>query len=105
MVIFDAALVLAVVGVVVYGALHLLMRASDRRRLMPAHGQWRNAHYDVDGTTHIVVQKISIDGHQVLDEHVVSTVRIDDHDYDAKFLTAMAKARERRALFEAEEEG
>jgi len=38
----------------------------------------------------------------VVDEHVIATLRVDDPEYDAKFLSAMATARERRALFEAE---
>ena len=51
----------------------------------------------------MVLQKISSSG-VVLDEHVVATVPVDDPDYDAKFLTAMNTARERRALFEAEQD-
>jgi hypothetical protein len=43
-------------------------------------------------------------GVNVLDEHVVARIPVDDPDYDAKFMAAMAAARERRALFEAEEE-
>jgi hypothetical protein len=103
MMILDAAFVLGMVGLILYGTIRLLTRPQDQRPALPAGGQWRTAHYDVDGSTHIVVQKISTDGHHVLDEHGVETIRIDDHDYDSKFLSAMARARERRALFETEE--
>jgi hypothetical protein len=34
---------------------------------------------------------------------VITKLDVEDPDYDAKFLAAMATARERRALFEAEE--
>ena len=50
-----------------------------------------------------MVQKTSPTGVNVLDEHSVATIRIDDPEYDAKFLAAMATARERRALFESED--
>jgi hypothetical protein len=40
----------------------------------------------------------------VVDEHAIASIPVDDPEYDAKFLTAMSIARERRALFEAEEE-
>jgi hypothetical protein len=48
--------------------------------------------------------KVSAGGSQVLDEHVVARISTADPDYDAKFMTAMAAAPERQALFEAEEE-
>jgi hypothetical protein len=41
----------------------------------------------------------------VLDEHVIATVRSDDPEYDDKFLVAMNAARQRQALFEAEDGG
>jgi hypothetical protein len=66
-------------------------------------GQWRAVHYDVKGQTRISLQKISPGGVRV-DEHVIATIPVDDPDYDAKFLTAMSSARERRALFETEED-
>jgi hypothetical protein len=47
--------------------------------------------------------KVSAGGAQVLDEHLVARIPTADPDYDAKFMTAMAAARERQALFEAEE--
>jgi len=103
MVILEAALVLGMVWVIVYGTIRLLTRTQDQRRPAARAGQWRETHYDVDGETRVVLQKISPSGAQVLDEHVIATLRVDDPEYDAKFLTAMSTARERRALFEAEE--
>jgi hypothetical protein len=38
----------------------------------------------------------------VLDEHVVASIPTADSEYDAKVMAAMAAARERQALFEAE---
>ena len=66
---------------------------------------WAEKHYDVQGTTRVVLQRISPTGDAVLDEHVIATVPVDDPEYDAKFLDAMSTARERRALFETEERG
>jgi len=103
MVILEAAVVLGMVWVIVYGTIRLLTRPQDQARPVVRAGQWREAHYDAGGETRVVLQKISPSGAQVLDEHVIATVRVDDPDYDAKFLTAMSTARERRALFEAEE--
>src|ERR1700712_4410616 len=102
MVIVDVALVLGMAGLILYGTIWLLTRPQDRRRPVPR-GQWRTAHYDVDGTTHVVVQKLSPSGGEMFDEHEVAAITIDDPAYDATFLAAMATARERRALFETEE--
>ncbi len=104
MVLFDAVLVLGVVGLVVYGATRLLSRARYRMPVGAAPGQWRTTHYDAKGSTRVVLQKMSPSGANLLDEHVVATLRLDDPDYDTLFLAAMASARERRALFEQEED-
>ena len=105
MVLLEVALVFGAVGVLVYWTFRLVSRFHDqgRRPVSPA-GHWRAAHYDVKGQTHVVLQKISTSGANVVDEHIIATVATDDPDYDAKFLTAMSIARERRALFEVEEE-
>jgi hypothetical protein len=102
MVIIEAAFVIGVVGVVFYFILRLLAPSPDQRPVSRA-GQWVAVHYDVKDVTRVVLQKVSPTGASVLDEHIVSTIRIDDPEYDAKFLGAMAAARERQALFEAEE--
>ena len=96
---------IGVVGAIVYATVRLLMRAQpqDERRPAAVPGRWRVAHYDKAGETHVVLQKVSETGSRVLDEHVVAAVRVDDPEYDAKFLAAMAAARERQALFEAED--
>lgn len=104
MVLLEAAVVVGILSVIVYGTIWLLMRPKGPRRpVMPA-GQWQAAHYDVKGETHVVLQKVSPGGVNVLDEHVIATIPVGDPDYDAKFLAAMTTARERRALFEVEED-
>jgi hypothetical protein len=101
-VIIEAAVVLGLVGLGLYWTFRLLMRSPDQRRLAARSGRWQINHYDVKGATRVVVQKVS--DASVLDEHVVATIPIDDPEYDAKFLAATSAARERRALFETEQE-
>ena len=103
MAVLDAVLVLGIVALLVYGTMRLLDRPQQQRHPASGAGQWRTVHYDVQGTTRVALQKVSPSGTDVLDEHVVATVAVDDPRYDEKFLAAMATARERRALFEAEE--
>ena len=98
----EAALVIAVLGGLVYLTVRLLERTQERPRQVTGPGVWQVTHQDVEGTTRVLVQKISESG-RVLDEHLVATVRADDPAYDEKFLAAMAAARERRALFQAED--
>jgi hypothetical protein len=104
MAVLDVALVFAIVGLIVYGCFRLLMRADVQRRPTSPAGRWRVAHHDVKGETRVVLQRISPSGANLVDEHVVASVRVDDPEYDAKFLAAMSTARERLALFEAEED-
>jgi hypothetical protein len=104
MVIFEAAFVLAVLGLITYATIRLLTRSQEERPPVSLAGHWRVAHHDVKGETHVVLRKHALGSGKVLDEHVIATVRVDDPDYDAKFLAAMSAARERRALFEAEDE-
>lgn len=101
MVILEAAAVLGLLGVLVYGTIVLLTRAKQEPH--HTHRQWRVTHYEASGTTRVVVQLVSPTAAHVLDEHLVATVPVDDPDYDHKFLAAMSTARERRALFETEE--
>ena len=100
--IIEAAFVLGLLGLICYGVIRLLTHVPTRPSVSNA-GRWVTVHYDVNGVTRVAVQKVSPTGASVLDEHIISTIPIDDPEYDAKFLTAMAAARERRALFEAEE--
>jgi hypothetical protein len=104
MVLLDAVVVLGVIGLVVYGAARLLGRARYQLPAASSPGQWRATHYDAKGVTKVVLQKMSPTGANLLNEHVVATIPLDDPDYDTLFMTAMAAARERRAMFESEED-
>jgi hypothetical protein len=104
MVLVDAVVVLGVIGLVVYAGVRLLSRARYTLPAASSPGQWRATHYDVKGVTKVVLQKMSPTGANLLNEHVVATIPLDDPDYDTKFMTAMAAARERRAMFESEED-
>ena len=102
MVFLEAAFVFGLLGVVTYVILRSLLPPAQSRPATRS-GRWVVVHYDADGSTRVAVEKVSTGGVTVLDEHVVATIAIDDADYDAKFLAAMAAARERQALFEAED--
>jgi hypothetical protein len=104
MVLVDAVVVLGVIGLVVYAAARVLSRVRYQQPAVSSPGQWRATHYDAKGVTKVVLQKLSPTGANLLNEHVVATIPLDDPDYDTKFMTAMATARERRALFESEED-
>lgn len=98
---------LLVLGLLFAFALILLRTwRSPRSAAAPSHGPgvWRTHHYDAKGTTRVVVQKVSAGGANILDEHLVSTIALDDPEYDAAFLAAMSTARERRAMFESEQD-
>jgi hypothetical protein len=96
-------------GLLIVGALGLLLYAVIRAlETKPGHpavtaGHWRVAHYDVTGHTRVVVHKVRPGGAQVLDEHVIAEIPVDDPEYDELFMTAMATARQRKAIFETEE--
>lgn len=79
---------------------------SVRRPAPPVErgGHWETHHHDVKGVTRVVVRKVSTHGTNILDEHEVATIPVEAEDYDARFLTAMATARERVALFESEQD-
>lgn len=109
MVLVEAAVLVGLLGVVVYAITSFLLRAPDHRspdQRPPASlpGTWRVAHYDADGKTYVVLQKTPASRNAVLDEHVIATVASDDPEYDDTFLAAMSAARQRQALFEAEED-
>jgi hypothetical protein len=100
----DGVVILGIVGVIIYVTTSLLMRGVEQPRLRSAAGgRWQVTHFARDGQTHIVVRKVLDDGATVVDEHHVASVVEDDPDFDARFLEAMAQARERAALFESEE--
>ena len=104
MVLAEAVLVLGLFAVLVFAALRLLLRPDDQQPSTSQPGEWRVAHYDEAGVTKVVIQRFPRAGGSVLDEHVIAALAVDDPEYDQKFLTAMSTARERRALFESEEE-
>ena len=103
MVLLEAAFVFGMLGLMVYATIRLLTQPRIPRRPAAQAGAWQVAHYDAKGETRIVLQKVSpVIG--VVDEHLFAAVRVDDPDYDTRFLTAMATARQRQAMFESEED-
>jgi hypothetical protein len=104
MMMFDSVVVLGVVGLIIYVTISTLMRRVEQPRLIATSGgRWQAAHYAADHATRIVVRKVLPDGATVVDEHLIASLAEDDPDYDAKFLAAMAQARERVSLYESEE--
>jgi hypothetical protein len=107
MVLLEAAFVLGLAALSYYLIIHLLTHPAEGQadpRPATRTGRWLAVHYDVDGVTRVVLEKVSPADATLVDEHLVSEIPIDDPEYDNKFLAAMAAARERRALFEAEDE-
>ena len=100
----EALVLVLLVGGAVFGSVMLDMRTRGPGAGGRGPVEWRVNHRDVHGETRVVLQKVSRGGITVLNEHVVATIRIDDPAYDEKFLAAMNTARERRSLFESEEE-
>jgi hypothetical protein len=106
MVLLEAALVVGLLGIVTYVTILLLTgsgSSSAAGRTAARAGHWVTVHYDTGAETCVAVTKMSTGGAGVLDEHVVARIPVADPDYDDKFIAAMAVARERQALFEAEE--
>ena len=97
----EAVVVLGVAGLLVYGLLRAVTRPTDPSTLP---SRWHVEHYDSRGTTRVVVRRRSSGGRTILDEHPIATIAVDDPEYDEKFMTAMASARQRRAVFEAEDD-
>jgi hypothetical protein len=105
MVMVEAVLVVGLLGLAIFWVTSLLLRSANHGPQASPPGTWRVAHYDVRGETRVVLQKVRERDTKVLDEHVIASVRSDDPDYDDKFLVAMSTARQRQALFEAEDGG
>jgi hypothetical protein len=101
MAMLEGLLSLGAMGLLLYAAIRALQSRSAHPAV--ATGQWRTAHYDVNGRTRVVVHKVRSGGAQVLDEHVIAEIPVNDPDYDILFMTAMATARQRKAIFETEE--
>ena len=100
----EGLLVVGALGMLLYLAIRTL-QSSQGQQQRPAlsSGQWRTTHYDVDGRTKVVVQKVTRAGTHVLDEHLIAEIPVSDPEYDELFMTAMATARQRKAIFETEE--
>ena len=98
----EALAVLGLAGLVIYGLLRAVMGPS--RPEVSSGSQWHVEHFDRRGTTHVVVRRRTSGGHTILDEHAIATIAVDDAEYDEKFMVAMAAARQRRAVFEAEDD-
>ena len=101
MAMLEGLLIVGVLGLLLYA----VIRALESRSGPPAvaAGRWRVDHYEVDGHTRVVVRKVSTGGARVLDEHVIAEIAVSDPDYDELFMTAMATARQRKAIFDTEE--
>jgi hypothetical protein len=100
----EVLFALGCVALIVYGG--IVAVTSRQRRRLPSTvtgARWEAAHFAADHTTRVVVRKVAPTTGVVVDEHLVAAVADDDPDYDAKFLEAMAEARQRVALFESEE--
>ena len=97
---------LALLAVLVWAFVHGVLWLMDRpvRPALPAPVRWRVTHHDSGGETRVLLEKYGDRGDRVLGRHVVGTIRLDDPDYDDRFLALMDAARQRRALFEAEED-
>ena len=101
MAMLEGLLVVGVIGLLVYAAIRAMPGSPGHPAV--AAGQWHAAHYDVNGRTRVVVHKVSPGGAQVLDEHLIAEIPVDDPEYDVLFMTAMSTARQRKAVFESEE--
>ena len=99
----EAAAVIGLVAVVVLVIATFVMSHAKPVREPVGSGHWRATHYEADGVTRVVVQKVSATGVNLLDEHVVAELHRDDADFDSRFLEAMSTARQRQSVFEAEE--
>jgi hypothetical protein len=97
---------LALVVVCVWACVHvaLLFLGRQGESAPPATARWRITHYDVDGETRVVLQRHENPRDRVRGQHVVGSIPLDDPDYEATFLAVMDAARQRRAVFEAEED-
>ena len=100
----EVLFALVCVALIVYGSI-VVITSRQRRQLQATvtGARWEAAHFAADHTTRVVVRKVVPSTGAVLDEHLVAVVADDDPNYDARFLQAMAEARQRVALFESEE--
>jgi hypothetical protein len=102
MILVEMALLVVLVWAIVHLTLRLLDRTGTAEQSTPS--RWRITHADVDGETRVVLERHDTRRDRVLGQHVVGAVRLDDPDYESRFMALMDAARARRALFEAEED-
>ena len=75
----EGLLIVRITGVLLYLAIRALMsNQAQEPQLASNAGHWRTAHYDVDGDTKVVVQKVTPAGTHVLDEHVIAEIQVSD---------------------------
>jgi hypothetical protein len=101
MAMLEGLLFVGVIGLLMYAAIRAFPSSPGHPAV--AAGRWHAAHCDVNGRTRVVVHKVSSGGAHVLDEHLIAEIPVDDPEYDVLFMTAMATARQRKAVFESEE--
>lgn len=105
MVVLEAVLLIGVLGLIIFWMTSRLLPSTNQGPQATGPGTWRVGHYDAKGETRVVLQKVREGDTRVLDEHLIASLRSDDPEYDDKFLAAMNAARQRQALFEAEDGG
>lgn len=103
MIMVEAVILIGLVGLIIFAMTSFLFRTTNRSPQVSPSGTWHVAHYDAKGQTHVVLQKVREGDTRVLDEHLIASLRSDDPEYDEKFLLAMDVARQRQALFQAED--
>ncbi len=100
----EVLVALGIVALIVYATVAALSSGPQRlARAAIAGARWEAAHYAAGNTTRVVVRKVVPATGVVVDEHLLAVVADDDSNYHARFLEAMAEARQRVALFESEE--
>lgn len=105
MIVVELALVVLCVWAVAHVAFRLLGRPLAGVPVPSTTARWRITHYDADGETRVVLERQDVHGDRGRGrQHVVGTIPLDDPDYEATFLALMDAARQRRAIFEAEED-
>jgi hypothetical protein len=116
----ELALILAVLGLLVFGGLSLwraLQREAGGAGRLPgrdrgelaasiAQARWVPGHDEVDGTTRVLLRRTytGLDGRPaVLEERVLDSFPAQDPGWEARFTEAMSNARFRCAYLNAEE--
>ena len=99
----EGLVALGIVALIVCVTYAVAGAADQGRRAPVATGVWQAAHYGAPGSTRVVVRKVVPGTGAVLDERRIDVIADEDPDWDARFLDAMARARDRAALLQSEE--